>query len=99
MGLLLVLLLFFSTPSKAEQVACLVIAVVLVFDVIMILAVPKIRMEEGWVGIASVVWALIIAIWTGTFHILSNIAAPQANTIQSSLIVSSHGANEKKKSV
>lgn len=64
MGLLLVLLLFFSTPSKAEQVACLVIAVVLVFDVIMILAVPKIRMEEGWVGIASVVWALIIAIWT-----------------------------------
>ena len=29
----------------------------------MILAVPRLRVEEGWVGIASVVWALLIGIW------------------------------------
>jgi len=56
LGLLLVVLLFFSTPSKAAQVTCLVISVVLLFDMILIVAVPKLRVEEGWVGIASVVW-------------------------------------------
>jgi pimeloyl-ACP methyl ester carboxylesterase len=30
----------------------------------MILAVPQIRFEEGWVGIASVAWAFFVAIWT-----------------------------------
>lgn len=30
---------------------------------IMILAVPRLRVEEGWVGIASVVWALLISVW------------------------------------
>lgn len=45
MGLLLIVLLFFSTPSKAEQVTCLVISVVLIFDVIMILAVPKVNLH------------------------------------------------------
>jgi len=67
LGLLLIVLMFFSTPSKAEQLACLIISVVLIFDMIMILAVPKIRMEEGWVGIASVIWALLISVWTGMF--------------------------------
>lgn len=60
---LVVLLLFFSAPSKAAQITCLVTAVLLLFDMIMILAVPRLRIEEGWVGIASVVWALIVAIW------------------------------------
>lgn len=60
---LVILLAFFSAPSKAAQVTCLVTAVLLLFDMIMILAVPRLRVEEGWVGIASVVWALIIAIW------------------------------------
>ncbi|EMR86060.1 putative mitochondrial integral membrane protein [Botrytis cinerea BcDW1] len=64
LGLLLIVLLFFSTPSKAAQVTCLVIAVILLVDMIMIVAVPRLRVEEGWVGIASVVWALLIAIWT-----------------------------------
>ena len=31
---------------------------------ILIVAVPRLRIEEGWVGIASVVWALLISIWT-----------------------------------
>jgi hypothetical protein len=64
LGLLLIVLLFFSTPSKAGQVTCLVITVILLIDMILIVAVPRLRVEEGWVGIASVVWALLISIWT-----------------------------------
>jgi len=64
LGLLLVGLLFFSTPSKAAQVTCLVIAVFLLTDMIMIVAVSKLRVEEGWVGIASIIWALLISVWT-----------------------------------
>jgi pimeloyl-ACP methyl ester carboxylesterase len=64
LGLLLTGLLFFSAPSKAGQVTCLVIAVILLLDTILIVAVPRLRVEEGWVGIASVVWALLISIWT-----------------------------------
>lgn len=63
MANLLIVLLFFSSPSKAAQVTCLVTSVVLLFDMILILAVPRLRVEEGWVGIASVVWALLIGIW------------------------------------
>ncbi|CAD6448177.1 e9f71910-c939-4b8c-ac88-1a052632c8aa [Sclerotinia trifoliorum] len=64
LGLLLIVLLFFSTPSKAAQVTCLVIAVILLVDAIMIAAVPRLRVEEGWVGIASVLWALLMSTWT-----------------------------------
>ncbi|OAF61437.1 hypothetical protein VC83_02193 [Pseudogymnoascus destructans] len=60
---LIIVLLFFSTPSKAAQITVLVTSVLLLFDMIMILAVPRLRVEEGWVGIASVVWALLIGIW------------------------------------
>ncbi len=60
---LIVILLFFSTPSKAAQITCLVTAVLLLFDMVMIIAVPRLRIEEGWAGIASVVWALSMAIW------------------------------------
>ncbi|PBP27368.1 hypothetical protein BUE80_DR001546 [Diplocarpon rosae] len=64
LGLLLLGLLFFSSPSKAAQVSCLVVSVVLLVDVILIIAVPRLRVEEGWVGIASVVWAFLIGLWT-----------------------------------
>jgi pimeloyl-ACP methyl ester carboxylesterase len=60
---LIIVLLFFATPSKAAQITVLVTSVLLLFDMIMILAVPRLRVEEGWVGIASVVWALLIGIW------------------------------------
>jgi pimeloyl-ACP methyl ester carboxylesterase len=63
-GNLLIVLLFFASPSKAAQVTSLVISVLLLFDVIMVVSVPQLRLEEGWVGIASVVWALLIAVWT-----------------------------------
>ncbi|KAH8602590.1 hypothetical protein B0O99DRAFT_468757, partial [Bisporella sp. PMI_857] len=64
LGLLLIGLLFFSTPSTAAQVSCFVIAVILLVDMIIIVSVGQIRLEEGWVGIASVVWALLISTWT-----------------------------------
>lgn len=64
LGILLIVLLFFSTPSKAAQVTCLVLAFILLIDMIIIVAVPRLRVEEGWVGIASVVWATLIGFWT-----------------------------------
>lgn len=61
---LIVLLLFFAAPSKAARILAVVMAVLLVIDMILILAVPKIRHEEAWTGIASEIWALLMAIWT-----------------------------------
>jgi len=60
---LIIILLFFSSPSKAAQITCLLTSVLLLVDMILILAVPRLRIEEGWVGIASVVWAVLIGIW------------------------------------
>ncbi|KAL1651150.1 hypothetical protein SLS58_000487 [Diplodia intermedia] len=62
-GNLLVALLFFSAPSRAMRISAGIVAGVLLIDMILVLAVPRIRLEEGWIGIASVVWAVIIAAW------------------------------------
>jgi len=58
----MVAVLFFASPAKAMRVTSAVIAVFLIIDMIIILAVPQIRFEEGWVRIASVVWAAIIGL-------------------------------------
>lgn len=63
LGNLLVALLFFAVPAKALRITTAVISVLLLVDMIVILAVSRIRIEEGWVGIASVVWATVMAIW------------------------------------
>lgn len=63
MGILLVMLLFFTAPSKAMQISMGVIAGILLVDTIMIVAVGRLRLEEGWVGIASVAWATLMAAW------------------------------------
>ena len=63
LGNLLVAILFFSTPSKAMQVGSLIVAAFLLIDTIIIAAVPRLRAEEGWVGIVSVVWATVIALY------------------------------------
>jgi pimeloyl-ACP methyl ester carboxylesterase len=60
---LLSLLVFFTTPSKAQQVSSLTLSLVLLVDTIIILAVGRIRHEEGWVGIVSVVWSVFVSIW------------------------------------
>jgi len=62
-GNLLVALLFFITPSRAMRILTVVIAGLLLVDMIIILAVGRVRLEEGWVGIASVVWATVMALW------------------------------------
>ena len=62
-GNLLVAILFFSIPSKAMEFGSLIVAAFLLIDMIIILSVPRVRVEEGWVGIASVVWASVIALY------------------------------------
>lgn len=62
-GNLLVAILFFSSPASAERYSGLILAVFLLVDMIIILAVPRLRLEEGWVGIASVVWSTLMAMW------------------------------------
>jgi len=62
-GMLLVAILFFAAPSKAMQVSMAIVTTFLLVNMIMILAIPRLRLEEGWPGIASVVWATIIGMW------------------------------------
>ena len=63
LGNLLVVTIFFVTPAKGLRITTAIIAALLAVDMIIILAVPRIRLEEGWIGIASVVWALIMSVW------------------------------------
>jgi Region of unknown function (DUF2417) len=62
-GNLLVAILFFSTPSTPMSILGLVVSVMLLVDMILILAISGIRQEEGWVGIASVVWATLMSLY------------------------------------
>ncbi|KAL8699078.1 MAG: hypothetical protein Q9201_006208 [Fulgogasparrea decipioides] len=62
-GNLLIGLLFFSTPSKPMEISSLIIAGLLLLDMIIVLAVQRLRSEEGWVGIATVIWATIMALY------------------------------------
>lgn len=62
-GILLNSLLFFTAPSLAMRVSQGILGVFLLVDLIIIVAVARIRAEEGGPGIASVVWATIIAGW------------------------------------
>ncbi|KAJ6119196.1 hypothetical protein N7523_003476 [Penicillium sp. IBT 18751x] len=62
-GYLVLGLLFFAVPSKAMTIWGIVLSTLLLVDMIIMVAVPRIRYEEGWVGIASVVWAAVISIY------------------------------------
>lgn len=61
---LLFTLVFFAIPSKAVRVLSIVMSGILLLNVILLLAVEKTRHEEGWVGMVSVLWALLMALWT-----------------------------------
>jgi pimeloyl-ACP methyl ester carboxylesterase len=63
LGILLNALMFFSGPSLAMRVSQGVLAVILLVDVIIIVAVPRLRAEESAPGVASVVWATLMAIF------------------------------------
>ena len=62
-GNLLIAILFFAVPSKFMEISSLVITFFLLVDMIVIVAVGRLRAEEGWVGIASIVWATLIAFY------------------------------------
>ncbi|KAJ5156944.1 uncharacterized protein N7482_008044 [Penicillium canariense] len=61
-GYLVLGLLFFTVPSKPMTICGIIIAILLLIDMCIILGVPQIRVEEGWVGIASIVWAVVISL-------------------------------------
>lgn len=56
-------LAFFSVPSQSARIVSIVTAVLLLVDVVIMVAVEKTRHEELWVGVASVVWATLMAVW------------------------------------
>ncbi|KAF7545883.1 hypothetical protein G7046_g9459 [Stylonectria norvegica] len=61
---LLFTLVFFGVPSKAVRILAVFMAAIFLIDMIVILSVNKTRYEEGWDGVASVIWALLMSLWT-----------------------------------
>ncbi|KAI4863740.1 hypothetical protein F4820DRAFT_361765 [Hypoxylon rubiginosum] len=61
---LLFTLIFFAIPSKPVRVLSVVLGALLLVNAILVISVEKTRHEEGWVGMVSVLWALLMAIWT-----------------------------------
>lgn len=57
-------LMFFATPSKAQRIVALSLSVFLLVDFVIIIAVGKLRTDEGWIGVASVLWATLMGAWT-----------------------------------
>lgn len=62
-GYLATALLFFAIPSRPMTIGGIILAIFLLADMCIIIAVPHIRIEEGWVGVASVVWATFISFY------------------------------------
>ncbi|KAL9049650.1 MAG: hypothetical protein Q9162_007111 [Coniocarpon cinnabarinum] len=63
LGNLLVALLFFADPSRAMRIFLSVLSVFLLADVIIIVTVTRLRIEEGWVGVTSAIWTLLMSVW------------------------------------
>lgn len=62
-GNLVIALIFFAVPSRPITVWGLILCIFLVVDMFVILGVPRLRIEEGWVGIASVIWSTLIGLY------------------------------------
>ncbi|KAK2806258.1 hypothetical protein FQN51_007299 [Onygenales sp. PD_10] len=62
-GNLLIALVFFSVPSRPMTIWGIVLSLFLAVNLFIILGVPRLRVEEGWVGIASAAWATVISIY------------------------------------
>ncbi|KAE8307118.1 hypothetical protein BDV41DRAFT_584890 [Aspergillus transmontanensis] len=60
---ILIALVFFTIPSKPMKLFGSILSLFLGVDMIITLAVPRIRHEEGWIGVASVVWATFIGLY------------------------------------
>ncbi|RSL59811.1 hypothetical protein CEP54_007077 [Fusarium duplospermum] len=57
-------LLFFEVPSKSVRILAIFMSAILFLDMVLILSVQKTRYEERWVGVVSVIWALLTSLWT-----------------------------------
>ncbi|KAI1466835.1 uncharacterized protein F4812DRAFT_433012 [Daldinia caldariorum] len=57
-------LIFFAIPSKPVRVLSIILGILLLVDTILLMAIEKTRHEEGWVGMVSVLWAFLMALWT-----------------------------------
>lgn len=62
-GNLVISLIFFTGPSLSLRISMAIVAIFLVIDAIIIVCVARERLEEGWIGIASVIWAALMAFW------------------------------------
>lgn len=56
-------LLFFAAPSSLVRALASVSAFLLFVNMILIVSVERTRHEEAWLGIVTVVWALLMAVW------------------------------------
>lgn len=56
-------LLFFAAPSSLVRALASVTALLLFVQMIIIVSVERTRHEEAWLGIVTVIWALLMAIW------------------------------------
>ena len=61
-------LVFFGAPSSGVRFLCVFMVVMLLVDGIMLLAIEKNRIEEGWVGITSVFCTSIPRHVTQTYY-------------------------------
>ncbi|OTB08864.1 hypothetical protein M426DRAFT_316891 [Hypoxylon sp. CI-4A] len=61
---LLFTLVFFAIPSKPVRISSIILGVLLLVNTVLLLSVGKTRHEEGWVGMVSVLWAFLMAVWT-----------------------------------
>jgi pimeloyl-ACP methyl ester carboxylesterase len=57
-------LVFFGIPSRAVRILAAIMAFTLAINMILILSIQMTRYEEGWVGATSVIWALLMSLWT-----------------------------------
>ncbi|RVD80843.1 uncharacterized protein DFL_008730 [Arthrobotrys flagrans] len=62
-GILMLLLFSFTTPSRAEEVVQSIIAVLLLVNLIIILSAPGLKEEEGWIGLGSAIFVLGVTLW------------------------------------
>ncbi|KAF3484108.1 uncharacterized protein GIQ15_03432 [Arthroderma uncinatum] len=60
---LLIALIFFSIPSTPMTIWASALSVLLSVSLFVTLGIPRLRVEEGWVGIASVAWAMLISLY------------------------------------
>ncbi|EDN08237.1 predicted protein [Histoplasma mississippiense (nom. inval.)] len=63
MGNLLIALIFFSVPSRPMTIWGAVLSLFLAVNLFIIVGVRRLRIEEGWVGIASATWATVVSLY------------------------------------